>query len=278
MSRKTITAAGAHLWMALVVATLAGCASAPPPSSSDDPSTATLSGPPAQEEVPIVGCNAASLRQSLLQRVNQARAAGAACGDAKQAAAKALVWQPALATVATRRASEMAQRGTFGKPDARGTEQRLRQEGYRAVAAQESAAGGDYTSDTVAQTWLAHQQQCMVLTSPQYTDVGAGCANAPGSELGHYWAVVVARPGEGAAPKPATKPTAKATGKSKPKSRAAAPEPKPKAAVRGVKPVTSSKATATPATKSAASAAKKTATMGAGKCTTAACKASPAVR
>lgn len=259
MSRKkTIAAAGAHLWVALAMATLAGCASAPP-SSSDDPTTTTLSGPPAGE-LPIVGCNAASLRQSLLQQVNQARATGGACGDAKQATAKALVWQPALAAVATRRAGEMAQRGSFGAKDARGTEQRLRQEGYRAVAAQESAAGGDYTSDTVAQTWLTHQQQCLALTNPMYTDVGAGCANAPGSELGHYWTVVVARPGDGAA--------AKSTGKGKPKAKAA-PRSRPKAVVRGVKPVVSKKAVAT--------APKKAATPKS-RCTGPDCKASPAVR
>lgn len=253
MSRKTITAARVHLWMALAVATLAGCASPPAPTSSDDASsTGTLSGPPA-EAAAVFGCNAATLRQSLLQRVNQARAAGAACGDPKQQSAKALVWQPALAAVATRRASEMAKRGTFGGADPRGTEQRLRQEGYRAAVAHEGAAGGDYTSDSVAETWLQHQQQCVVLTSPQYTDVGAGCANAPGSELGHYWTVVVARPGDGSVPKAAaTKPKA---GKA---------EPKPKAATRGVKPV---------AAKQAAPAARKTKTSTAKKPATSSSKA-----
>lgn len=265
MSRKkTIAAAGAHLWVVLAVATLAGCASAPAPSSADDPTTATLSGPPAGD-LPIVGCNAASLRQSLLQQVNQARASGGACGDAKQASAKALVWQPALAAVATRRASEMAKRGTFGATDARGTEQRLQQEGYRAVAAQESAAGGDYTSDTVAQTWLTHRQQCLALTNPQYTDVGAGCANAPGSELGHYWTVVVARPGEGAA--------AKSTGKGKAKARSSS-QPRPKAAVRGVKPVVSKKAAASPTKKEKATGASTRKS----RCTGPDCKTSPAVR
>ena len=257
MSRKkTIAMAGAHLWMALAVAALAGCASAPPSTSADDPSTGTLSGPPG-DELPIVGCNAATLRQSVLQRVNQARATGAACGDAKQATAKALVWQPALAAVATRRASEMAQRGSFGAPDTRGTEQRLRQEGYHAVAAKESAAGGDYTSDTVAQTWLAHQQQCLVLTNPQYTDVGAGCANAPGSELGHYWTVVVARPGEGARAKEPAKPKAKP---------GAAPA-KPKAIQRGVKPVASKKAVSSTTKKAGKSSAKKASPAKAGKAT-----------
>ena len=228
MSRKTITVARRHLWLALAAATLAGCASAPAP-SSEEPSTATLSGPP---EVPVVGCNAATLRQSVLQRLNQARAAGAVCGDAKQAAAKALVWQPALAAAASRRASEMAQRGSFGARDPRGTEQRLRQEGYRAVVAQENSAAGDYTSDTVAQTWLSHQQQCMALTNPAYTDVGAGCASAPGSEWGHYWTVVVAKPGDGPAPKAvpgAAKAKPKAKARSNVKSKAK-PKAKPPAA------------------------------------------------
>ncbi|WP_427914577.1 CAP domain-containing protein [Ramlibacter sp. MMS24-I3-19] len=267
MSRKkTITAAGAHLRMALAVAMLAGCASGPPSSTPEDPSssTATLSGPPA-DEVPIVGCNAASLRQSLLQRVNQARASGTVCGDARQVATKPLVWQPALAAVATRRATEMAQRGTFGATDPRGTEQRLRQEGYRAAVAQEGAAGGDYTSDTVAQTWLSHQQQCLVLTSAQYTDVGAGCANAPGSELGHYWTVVVARPGEGAASRAA------------PKAKGKSAAPKPKAVQRGVKPVASNKAVSS-TTRKATPSAKKASTAKASKCTAPDCKATPAVR
>lgn len=273
MSHKTTTKARAHLWMALALATLAGCASPPPASEEDASSTGTLSGPPAAAEVAVFGCNAASLRQSLLQRVNQARMAGAACGDAKQLATKALVWQPALAAVATRRATEMAQRGSFGAPDARGTEQRLRQEGYRAAVAHEGAAGGDYTSDSVTQTWLQHQQQCMVLTNPQYTDVGAGCANAPGSELGHYWTVVVARPGD----TPATKATA-----GKPKAKGSKADPKPKAARRGVKSVTARQSTVPVATKKSAkkpaTPAGRSASAKAARCTTAACKAGAAVK
>lgn len=274
MSHKTESNTRARLWVALALATLAGCASPPAPTADEDASpTGTLSGPPA-EEVAVFGCNAASLRQSLLQRVNQARAAGAACGDAKQLATKALVWQPALAAVATRRATEMAQKGSFGAPDARGTEQRLRQEGYRAAVAHESAAGGDYTSESVTQTWLQHQQQCMVLTSPQYTDVGAGCANAPGSELGHYWTVVVARPGD--------TPAAKA-GAAKPKAKPGKGEVKPKAATRGVKPVAARQSAAPAAKKSTAAAKKSKAAAGkstarASSCTTAACKAGTTVK
>ena len=248
MSRKIN--AGVHLGVVLAVAMLAGCASAPAP-SLDETSTATLSGPP---DTPAIGCNAAALRQSILQRVNQARTSGQMCGDGKQPAVKALVWQPALAAAATKRASEMAQRGTFGSAD-RAMEQRLRQEGYRPVAAQESAAAGDFTPDMATQAWLSHQQQCTALLNPSYTDVGAGCANAPGTEWGHYFTVVVARPGEGGMPKaPATK--AKAT--AKPKATAANAKPKAKATTRAIKPV--------PAKKAA----------GATPCRTAACKQAPA--
>lgn len=276
MSHKTESNTRARLWVALALATLAGCASPPlpsPPAAEDASPTGILSGPPA-EEVAVFGCNAASLRQSVLQRVNQARTAGAACGDAKQLATKALVWQPALAAVATRRATEMAQKGSFGAPDSRGTEQRLRQEGYRAAVAHEGAAGGDYTSDSVTQTWLQHQQQCLVLTSPQYTDVGAGCANAPGSELGHYWTVVVARPGD--------TPPPKAAG-ARSKARPGKADAKPKAATRGVKPVAAKQAAAPAAKKSTAAAKKSKASVKAagGKaspCTTAACKSSAAVK
>jgi uncharacterized protein YkwD len=260
MSRKTHAAAGVHLAVVLATAMLAGCASAPAPmpSQSDEPATSTaLSGPP---DVPTIGCNAAALRQSVLQRVNQARTSGQMCGDGKQGALKALVWQPALATAASRRASEMAQRGTFGTVD-RAMEQRLRAAGYHPVAAQENAAAGDFSPDLVAQTWLTNQQQCMVLMNPQYTDIGAGCASAPGTEWGHYFTVVVARPGEGGMAK-----TVAATPKAKAKS-------KPRGSVAASKPKARSTASAAPPP-----AAKKAVPADTRKCTTAACKATPAVR
>ncbi|MGZ5846678.1 MAG: CAP domain-containing protein [Ramlibacter sp.] len=243
MSRKTMTAAGCHLWVGLAIATLAGCASAPPPSGE---STATLAGPPGAALA--VGCNAATLRQSVLQRVNEARASGQVCGEAKQPAAKPLAWQPALAAAAARRASDMAQRG-LGAPDARMLDQRLRQEGYRPVSAQESSAAGDYTSDTVAQTWLSYQRQCTALMNPAYTEVGAGCASAPNTEWGHYWTVVVAKPGEASGARAAAKPKAK-TG-----------------------------ASAKPSVPSAAKTRKAATKASARKCSTAGCsKANPAVR
>ncbi|MFL6694288.1 MAG: CAP domain-containing protein [Ramlibacter sp.] len=258
MSRKTNAAAGVHLAVVLAVATLAGCASAPAPSASGEPATSTtLSGPP---DVPTIGCNAAALRQSVLQRVNQARTSGQMCGDGKQAALKPLVWQPALATAATRRATEMAQRGTFGTVD-RAMEQRLRAAGYRPVAAQENAAAGDFSPEMVAQTWLTNQQQCAVLMNPQYTDIGAGCASAPGTEWGHYFTVVVARPGEGGMAKPLpAKPSAKP--KSKSRASSAAAKPKARSTASASRPV----------------ATKKVAPVDPRQCTTAACKATPAVR
>ena len=225
MSRTKRAAAGIHLGVVLAAAMLAGCASAPAPSLDETSTTTTLSGPP---EVPTIGCNAAALRQSVLQRVNQARTSGQMCGDGKQAALKALVWQPALAAAATRRAGEMAQRGTFGGTD-RAMEQRLRQEGYRPVAVQESAAAGDFSPDMVTQAWLSNQQQCTVLMNPSYTDVGAGCASAPGTEWGHYFTVVVARPGEGGVPKA---PAAKAKANVKPNAASTATKPKAKAVTR----------------------------------------------
>lgn len=266
MSRKTHAAAGLHLGVVLAAALLAGCAALPAPTPSDEPATSTtLSGPP---DVPVIGCNAAALRQSVLQQVNQARTSGQMCGDGRQNALKPLVWQPTLATAATRRATEMAQRGTFGSVD-RVMEQRLRGAGYRPVAAQESAAAGDFSPQMVAQAWLNNQQQCTVLMNPQYTDIGAGCASAPGTEWGHYFTVVVARPGEGGmarppAPKARTKPKGKAKSRSttKPRTASAAATPRARSTASASGPV----------------AAKKGTSIGAGKCTTAACRTTPAVR
>jgi uncharacterized protein YkwD len=269
MSRKTNAAAGVHLWVALAVATLAGCAFAPAP-SSDEPSTAVLSGP---ADVPAIGCNAAALRQSVLQRVNQARTSGQLCGDSKQSAVKPLVWQPALAAAATRRANEMAQRGTFGTPD-RAMEQRLRQEGYRATAAQENAAAGDFSPDMVAQAWLSQQPQCTALMNPAYTDVGAGCASAPGTEWGHYFTVVVAKPGEGGMAKPPAKAKGNAKSKAKPKDKSTKPVAKPKAKAAATATAPRAKAAGTgsrPAAAPRAIAANA-------PCTKADCKATPTVR
>lgn len=251
MSRKTMTAAaGGRLWVALAVAMLAGCASAPAPSG--DPAVAQA-GP--QGVALAAGCNAATLRQTVLQRVNEARQSGQVCGDAKLAATRPLVWQPALAAAATRRAGDMAQHG-LGAPDARMLDQRLRQEGYRAVSAQESAAAGDYTSDTVAQTWLSYQRQCTALMNPAYTEVGAGCANAPNTQLGHYWTVVVAKPGGEASG------ARGATARTKAKATTGAHPAQAGTRARAAKKKSAAKATARSSR----------------KCTTTGCKPSPTVR
>lgn len=169
-----------------VAAGLAGCAGGPQTTASNATATPVASAAVAS----AVGCNAAALQQAVLQRLNEARQAGM-CGDARLGPARPLVWQPALAATASRRAGEIAQRGSFGT--VANPAPRLQQQGYAATAAQETQAAGDYSTEGATQALLSMPRQCTALLDPAYTDVGAACVSRPGTEFGNYWTVVVAK-------------------------------------------------------------------------------------
>ena len=217
MSRTTSIAALA----AAAALALAGCATSEPTTS-----TATTSTAPAPVAQSAFGCSPNG-QQAILRRINEARQAGL-CGDARLGAAQPLSWQPALAATASKRAGEIAQRGSFGRIT--DVAPRLRQDGYVPTAAQEWQAAGDYSSEGAAMALLGQPKQCTTLLNPRYTDIGAACVTRPGSEFKHYWTVVVAdgKPtrsamGANAAKKPAAK---KKAAKSTPKKASKATTPR----------------------------------------------------
>ena len=215
MSRTTGIAALA----AAAALALAGCATTEPTSS-----TAATSAAPAPAAESPFGCSPNG-QQAILRRINEARQAGI-CGDARLGAAQPLSWQPALAATASKRAGEIAQRGSFGRIT--DVAPRLRQDGYVPSAAQEWQAAGDYSMDGAAMAMLRQQKQCTTLLNPNFTDIGAACVTRPGTEFKHYWTVVVAKGtptrsamGSNAAKKPV--PAKKKAAKSQARKSAKAP-------------------------------------------------------
>jgi uncharacterized protein YkwD len=182
------------------------------------------------------GCNRAALQQAVLQRVNEARAAGQSCTDARQAPVRPVQWNAQLGTAALRQADDMARRDYLNLrgPDGTRFEDRVHAAGYDGRVGPVLAAG-DYSPDGVVRGWLASPAQCTALMNPAYSDIGAGCASRSGTSWGHYWAVVVGRgssgtkaaggpPAAAKAKTSAAKPTASTKKKArKPSVRKAAP-------------------------------------------------------
>ncbi|MBK0394943.1 CAP domain-containing protein [Ramlibacter algicola] len=242
MSRTTRIAALA----AAAALALAGCATSEPTTSTATTSTSSAPAPVAQS---AFGCSANG-QQAILRRINEARQAGL-CGDARLGAAQPLTWQPALAATASKRASEIAQRGSFGRIT--DVSPRLRQDGYVPSAAQEWQAAGDYSSDGAAAALLAQQKQCTTLLNPRFTDIGAACVTRPGSEFKHYWTVVVANGkatrsemGANAAKKPVAKKNAAKSTPRKASKAAATRKSSAKPTKSNRKPAAKSKASTAP--------------------------------
>jgi uncharacterized protein YkwD len=215
MSRTTTIAALA----AIAAVTLAGCATSAPETTTQAMSASAAPPPTA------MGCQAGAVQRAVLQRINEARQAGL-CGDARLGPVRPLTWQPALASTASRRAGEIAQRGTFG--NVADVAPRLRQDGYAATSSQETQVAGDFSSDGATQALLAQHKQCTTLLNPEFTDIGAACVTRPGSEFKHYWTVVVAKGtpaqatmGAGPAKKKAAVPERRTSVKAKAKTKAA---------------------------------------------------------
>ena len=208
-------------WFAMFV--LSGCASGLPPQSSS-----VMSGPPEAKLPAAGGCDAVALRQSVLQQVNAARASGQVCGLAQLPPAVPVGWHAAVAAAASQHTEDMARRGLFDHRGSDGSqvEQRVRREGYQAVAVGETIAGGDYNAGNVVHSWLGSERHCRTLMQPAYTEVGASCFTAPRSDWGTYWTLVMGHRAavEGSAPaRPTTQKATPATRKVRPPMRATKP-------------------------------------------------------
>ena len=109
-------------------------------------------------------------------------------------AARALVWNRALAEAAEQHSVDMTVRRYFDhvSPDGKRVSQRVTDQGYNWRMVGENLAGGDETVPGVLSGWLKSPEHCQNMMSPAYAEVGVACVRQPGSQWGNYWTMVLA--------------------------------------------------------------------------------------
>jgi len=170
-------------WIAFATASACGGRDASPPRASSEqvgsnPAPPSPARPPAPSrelcERPETAAPAA-LADALVQRVNQARAAGAECGAfGKLAPAAPLRSSPALTCMARLHGEDMVARGFFShvNPDGAGAEARARVVGF-ARASAENLAWGQETPEQVVASWLRSPDHCKTMLDPRWSLTGA---------------------------------------------------------------------------------------------------------
>jgi len=141
-------------------------------------------------------CGIPNMRESVLKRVNAARASGLSCGARRMPPAPPLVWNGALFSAAARHSSDMARRDYFdhATPEGQRVGARAKVEGYNWRAVGENIAGGDSSVDKVVQGWMASPGHCRNIMNPEFSDIGMACVERSGTTWGTYWTMVLGRP------------------------------------------------------------------------------------
>lgn len=178
----------------------------PPDTTDTSASTTATTGAPADPWMTPYCYTVAAMKwlapwidreQQVLERVNQARAAGADCGSTGDfAPAGPLTVEPRLHCAARRHAQDMAERdfNDHINPDGEGPLDRIHQAGYTSYAAAgENLAAGSDDPEFIVQGWLASDEHCANLMNPQYEHTGIGFYEGPGA-LTYYWTHTFAAP------------------------------------------------------------------------------------
>ena len=165
---------------------------APEPVASTTPtSTATT----AQLD-PRLTCNLSNFQQEILNRVNQARAAGRTCGSTSYGPAPALRWNGVLFNAAGAHSTDMAANNYFShtSQDGRNAGQRITGAGYAWSAYGENIAAGQTSAQSVVDGWLASPGHCSNIMNASYADMATACVASSTSTYRTYWTMELARP------------------------------------------------------------------------------------
>lgn len=135
------------------------------------------------------------LRDTILQRANAARAAGASCGGHRLPPAPPLTWNDKLQAAAARHSFDMAQHNYFDHvtPEGRRVGQRVTAEGYNWRTVGENIAGGNRTTEAVMRGWMASEGHCRNIMNPDFREIGAACVEREGTTWGTYWTMALGR-------------------------------------------------------------------------------------
>lgn len=181
----------------------------PAPAPSPAPAPVAPAPSPAPTPSPVVAdtpgklialsaansCSISGFRESLLQRINTARANGSVCGTEVMSPTAPLQWNDTLFSAASRHSLDMAARNYFSHVTPEGVDfaDRMSAEGYGWSAAGENIAGGQPTVDSVMGAWMASQGHCRNIMHPVFADVAVACVSQAGSSWGNYWTMNLGR-------------------------------------------------------------------------------------
>jgi uncharacterized protein YkwD len=135
--------------------------------------------------------------KSILQAVNEARAAGQTCGDTPFAAAPALAWSSALGDAALSHSLDMASQRFFDHKGKDGSlvGDRASQAGYRWRRVGENIAAGQESGEDAVAGWLSSPGHCANIMNPVFTEMGAAYAvNTARDPARVYWTQVFGAP------------------------------------------------------------------------------------
>jgi uncharacterized protein YkwD len=145
---------------------------------------------------PRLTCNLPNFQQEVIDRINQARAAGRTCGTTSYAPAPALSWNGYLFNSSAGHSTDMAANNYFSHTSQDGREpgQRITGAGYAWSAYGENIAAGQATVQAVVDGWLNSPGHCANIMNSSYTEVGTACVASTTSQYPTYWTMDLARP------------------------------------------------------------------------------------
>lgn len=132
----------------------------------------------------------------VLALLNARRAAGAVCGSETLPPVPALLWHVAMERAATDHLHDIARRPALTHLGSDGSTVggRVWRQGYVWGGVGENVAGGYRGAADTLQQWLRSPSHCRTLMGAGYRHVAVVGRHFPGSRLGPYWVMVVARP------------------------------------------------------------------------------------
>lgn len=138
----------------------------------------------------------AALVLDMTQAVNEARSERRVCGETSYDAAPPLRWSGQLADAAHEHSLDMAQNNHFNHEGTDGSSpgNRIRRQGYSAVAWGENIAAGYPTVREVVQGWLDSPGHCANIMSPDFREFGASNVENSRTQYGIFWTQVFAAP------------------------------------------------------------------------------------
>ena len=136
----------------------------------------------------------AALECRVFDLVNERRSVGGDCGDQGSfGPAGPLAVQSALSAAARRHSLDMGERDYFdhaspGGPDGDDMVERVENAGYVGwTALGENISGGRATAEETVDGWMDSPGHCANILNPDFTQIGVGYAQVPGSKYTHYW-------------------------------------------------------------------------------------------